>query len=82
MIAVELRGLDPVMLRALLVEELGGAQRPDTAVHGDGGCVRFPRLPDVQVGAIWVRAHRVEIDGPHAERVAAFVRRRFTRGGG
>lgn len=82
MITVELRGLDAAAVRALFLRELDGWEQADGSLAGDGWRLSFLPLPDVQLGAIRVRALRVEIDGAGAPAIAAVVRRTSVRGGG
>ncbi len=82
MTTLEIRNVDPEVLRGYLVAELGGEPRPDGSVRGQGWRATFLRLPDAPVGALTVPAVEVRFAGEGSGDAAAFLARRAMRGGG
>ncbi|MFN8558262.1 MAG: DUF1952 domain-containing protein [Dehalococcoidia bacterium] len=82
MTSLEVRNLDPDILRAALVAELGGVHKADGSVRSAGWRVRFVTLPDARVGRLTVPAVRIDVEGAAAEAITRYLRRQSVRGGG
>ncbi len=84
MIALEVRNLQPDLLRGYVMAERGGVQRPDgsVAAHDGSWVVRFIELPPARLGRFTIPAQRIEVEGDGEEALAAYLRRMTMRGGG
>ncbi len=71
----------PAWLLAAYLIELGGAQKEDGGVRGEGWTARL--VPDkTRVGGFQVGRVTVSIEGPAAGETLAALRRKAQRGGG
>lgn len=79
---LEIRGLPADLFRGYLVDEFGGAPKPDGSVAGPGWNARFIEGAPVRFRHGSVRVLFVEFEGPAETEAAAFLARKAMRGGG
>jgi hypothetical protein len=78
---LEVRNLDPELIRRYLREELGGQGDGET-VTGEGWLVRFKPGEPATIGSLRVSVLFIEVEGPREPEVARFLRLKTMRGGG
>ena len=81
MTRLEVRNVAATVLRAYLVDELGGRGEGDT-VEGNGWSVRFIESAPVVVRQTRIPVLFMEVEGGREEEVARLLRRKSMRGGG
>lgn len=82
MTSLEVRGMQPAAVLALLHSQIGGALDGDDRLTGDGWQIRSETMPRAPLGRFSVMALRLSIDGVRESEIAPIVRRMLMRGGG
>lgn len=82
MTALEVRGMQPAAVLALIQSELGGETIETDGLAGDGWTIQAEVLPRAPLGRFALMALRLTITGSREAEIVPLVRRMLMRGGG